>query len=433
MTTSTTLLKSAIWSTSSALVTKLLALVSNLLLARLLTPEEFGVIAIAYIFWALVNLFTQGTVGSFLMYKGVEEPRYVNTTFSLAIVTGGGLAMLLIAISPMVAVFFNVPDLRGLLSIFAGSLLLSFVQSVGAGMLNRQMRQRELAQVTSIASVVRVVVTVVSALAHLSYWAFAIGDLAYWIVACLLTQIQTGYRFKWAIDPGVKTEVLRYCLGATGFSFSFFLNANADNFVIGKVMGQVQLGFYNFAYQVTTALTMILRQAIEQVGTSQFAQLPDGESQRRSVLRLLQYGGWIAAPIYGLMALLLRPPVVSWVFGAKWVPACGAMPWLLLYAYFRLMNNTLFSMLAARGRPDISARINLVITPVAIAGFIWGALRQDITQVAIVVAALLGVFGTVVSWWIGCRALGWTVGPFLRASFAPAFVVTGVVMLMWPI
>lgn len=377
----TSLLKSAIWSTSGALVTRLLALVSNLLLARLLTPEEFGVIAIAYIFWALVNLFTQGTVGSFLMYKGVDDPRYLNTTFSLAIVTGGGLAALLVAISPLVAGFFGVPDLVGLLAIFAGSLLLSFVQSVGAGMLNRQMRQKELAQATSLASLVRVAVTVGCALAHGSYWSFALGDLAYWIVACGLTQKQAGYRFKWGIDPEVRSEVLRYCLGATGFSFTFFVNANADNFVIGKLMSQTQLGFYNFAYQITTALTMILRQAIEQVGTTQFARLPDSESQRRSVLRLVQYGGWIAAPIYGVMALLLRPALVSWVFGPKWIPACAAMPWLLFYAYFRLLNNSLFSLLAARGRPDISARINLIITPVAVAGFIFGALNQDITQV----------------------------------------------------
>jgi lipopolysaccharide exporter len=427
----TSLLKSAIWSTSGALVTRLLALVSNLLLARLLTPEEFGVIAIAYIFWALVNLFTQGTVGSFLMYKGVDDPRYLNTTFSLAIVTGGALSALLVAISPLVAGFFGVPDLVGLLAIFAGSLLLSFVQSVGAGMLNRQMRQKELAQVTSIASLVRVAVTVGCALAGLSYWSFALGDLAYWILACALTQTQAGYRFKWGIDPEVRSEVLRYCLGATGFSFTFFINANADNFVIGKLMSQTQLGFYNFAYQITTALTMILRQAIEQVGTTRFAQLPDSESQRRSVFRLVQYGGWIAAPVYGLMALLLRPAFVSWVFGAKWIPACAAMPWLLFYAYFRLLNNSLFSLLAARGRPDISARINLIITPIAVAGFIYGALQQDITQVAIAVAALLGVFGTLASWWIGCRALDWPVLPFWRASFGPAILVTGLVAAVW--
>jgi lipopolysaccharide exporter len=428
---SESLLNSALWSTYGAIVTRVLALVSNLLLARLLTPEEFGVIAIAYIFWALVNLFTQGTVGSFLMYKGVGDDRYLNTTFSLALLTGGGLSLGLMAMAPMLAQFFHLPDLVGLLAIFAVSLLLSFTQSVGAGVLNREMRQKDLAQVTTVASLVRVLVTVVCALFGLSYWSFALGDLAHWIAAAILTNRQVEHRFRLAIDPEIKGEVLRYCLGATGFSFSFFINANADNFVIGRLMSHQSLGFYNFAYQVSTALTLILRQTIEQVGTTRFAQLPDGESQRRSVLKLVTHGAWMAAPVYGLMALLLRGDLVSFIFGSKWIPACAVMPWLLLYSYFRLMNNSLFSMLSARGRPDISARINVVITPVAVCGFIWGAMHQDINQVAIAVGLLLGVLGSLMSWFMGCRALGWPVGAFWQASFIPAMLATSLVGLVW--
>ena len=95
------LFKSGLWTAYGATATRLLALLSNLLLARLLLPSEFGVISVAYIFWAFANLFTQGTAGSFLVYKGVEDKRYLDTTYTISLLIGLVLALGLLALSPL--------------------------------------------------------------------------------------------------------------------------------------------------------------------------------------------------------------------------------------------------------------------------------------------------------------------------------------------
>lgn len=73
------LVKGGFWVAYGAITTRILALAGNLLLARLLLPSDFGVIGTAYIFWSFVNLFTQNTTASFIVYKGIDNERYLNT------------------------------------------------------------------------------------------------------------------------------------------------------------------------------------------------------------------------------------------------------------------------------------------------------------------------------------------------------------------
>ena len=105
------IIKNGFWATYGAIATRFLALVSNLLLARLLLPSEFGVISTAYIFWAFGNLFNQGTSGSFIVYKGVDDRRYLDTTYTISLGIGLLLAVVLGVISPLAAHYYRVPDL----------------------------------------------------------------------------------------------------------------------------------------------------------------------------------------------------------------------------------------------------------------------------------------------------------------------------------
>lgn len=417
------LIKSGFWTTYGAVATRLLALLSNLLLARLLLPSEFGVISIAYIFWAFANLFTQGTSGSFIVYKGIEDKRYLNTTYTISLLIGLVLALGLVAISPLAANFFGVPSLIWILVVFAFNLLLSCAQTVCAGVLMRRMQYRELANSTLIASIVRVFSTIGCAFGGLSYWSFVVGDTTFWLTAYALTQYHAKQDFRLQIDPEVRSEVLSYCLGATGSSLGYYLNANCDNFVIGKLLGSTSLGYYNFAYQLTMALTSILSQAIDQVGMSVFAQLEDEQQQENVLVKVVEQIAFLAAPLYALFFLVIDQRVISLVFGAKWLPACAVIPWLLIFAYFRLINGSLSSMLSAKGRPDVNAKVNLYIAPLAIGSFMIGAWQGGIVGVSVAVAVVLGILWTIYWWRVGCRELGWPLMRFLIPCFKPVLIV----------
>ena len=425
------LIKSGFWTTYGAIATRVLALLSNLLLARLLLPSEFGVIAVAYIFWGFVNLFTQDSAGSFIVYKGLEDKRYLNTTYTISLGIGLVLGVGLIAVSPLAAQFFRVPSLVWILVVFAFNLILSCANSIYGGVLTRRMQYRELANSNLIASMVRVFTTAGCAFLGLSYWSFVVGDTAFWLTSCGLLRYHAKQDFRLEIYPEARKEVLSYCLGATGSSLGYYVNANGDNFTIGRMLGSTNLGYYNFAYQLTMALTTILGQAIGQIGLSAFAQLPDDKQQENALLAVVEQVAYLTAPLYALFFLIIDQRAISLIFGAKWIPASAVIPWLLIFAYFRLINGQIGSMLSAKGRPGVNAKVNLYIAPVAILGFLLGAWQAGIVGVSVAVAVVLGISWTVSWWWVGCRELGWPLMQFLIPSFKAAlFALIGILIAL---
>lgn len=192
-----------------------------------------------------------------------------------------------------------------------------------------------------------------------------------------------------------------------------------DNFTVGKLLGSASLGYYNLAYQLTMAASSIFGSVISQLGMPVFAQLPTDEQQKNTLFQVVEQTAFFIAPLYALMFLIFDPQVVTFVFGSKWIPICTVIPGLLFFAYFRVINSLLFSMLVAKGRPDISARVNLQIAPIAVLSFVVGARQGGIVGVSLAVALILGVFWTIYWWWTGCRILGWPLKKFLLPCFIP--------------
>ena len=416
------LIKSGFWTAYGAIAIRFCALLSNLVLARLLLPSEFGVIGIAWVFWSFVALFTQDTTGSFIVYKGTEDRRYLNTTYTISLIIGLTFGLGLVTVSPLIASFFGEQNLVWLLIGFAFNFLLSSAYCVYAGVMTRQMQYRELAYSALISSITRLLFTTGSALLGLSYWSFLIGDTASWLILCILTRYQSGHHFRLQIDSEAKSEVLSYCLGAVGSSFGYFVNANIDNFVVGKLLGSTSLGYYNLAYQMTMSLSVVFSQVIAQLGMPVFAQIVDDRQSESTLVKVVEQIAFLTAPLYALFFLVIDKQVISLLFGPKWIPICTVIPGLLIFAYFRVLNTPLNSMLSAKGRPEVNARVNLYIAPLAVVSFVIGALNGGIVGVSIAVALVLGIFWTVIWWWVGCRELGWSMMKFLIACFIPALI-----------
>ncbi|MGH7998660.1 MAG: oligosaccharide flippase family protein, partial [Brasilonema sp.] len=283
----TTLVKSGLWISYAAFVTRIFAFLSSLVLARLLQPSEFGVIGIAYVFWSFFTLFTQDTAGAFIIYKGIENPKYVNTAYTVSLLVGLALGLGMVAIAPFVASFFKEPALTWMLIAFAFNLLLSSAGYVYSGVMTRQMKYRTLANINLAASITRLLCTIVSALLGLSYWSFVIGDATCWIVNCVLTRHYSRYQFRLQIDPEVKSEVLSFYFGTVASSFGLYTNFNIDNFTVGKVLGSTSLGYYNLAYQLTTALSTIFTAVFNQLGMPVFAQLSDEQQQESTLFEVV--------------------------------------------------------------------------------------------------------------------------------------------------
>lgn len=424
-----TLLKSSFWITYATFITRIFAFLSSLILARLLQPSDFGIVGIAYVFWSFFTLFTQDTAGAFIIYKGIENPKYVNTAYTISLLVGIAIALGIAGIAPFVAIFFQEPALTGILAAFALNLVLSSASYVYSGVMIRQMKYQAIANINLVSSITRLFFTILSALLGLNYWSFIIGDTASWIVNCLLSRYYTKQKFRLQIDPKIKSEVLSFYLGAIGSSFGLYVNFNIDNLTVGKVLGSINLGYYNLAYQLTTVLSTIFSTILNQLGMPVFAQILDDQEQENALLTVVRETAIFAVPIYALIFLIVDPQVVTLVFGEQWIPICTVIPALLVFSYFRVINSSLYSMLVAKGRPDINAKVNLQIAPIAVASFIIGAQQGGILGVSLAVAIVLGFIWTAYWWWVSCRKLGWSLKQFILPCISPIILIVPGVMI----
>lgn len=413
------LFRSGFWITYANFITRVFVFASQLILARLLSPSDFGIIAIVYVFWSLFTLFTQGTSGAFIIYKGIENPRYVNTSYTLSVLTGLFLCIGMAAFSPFIARFFDEPDLKWLLIVFSINLLLSSVTYAQVGILTRQMMYRRIADISLIVSITRLVFTVGSALLGFRYWSFVIGDITSWLVNCILTFHFSNYKYKLRVYGDVRKEVLAFWAGTMGSSIGQYINFNSDNFTVAKVLGTASLGYYNLAYQLTMAFSSFFNPIIDQLGMPIFSQLTDDKEQEKALLKVIEQTALITTPIYTVLFFLLNDHTISLIFGAKWIPIVSMIPALLVLAYFRVINLPLNAMLIAKGRPEISARVNLIIAPFAVLGFVLGARYLGVVGVSLAAAIVLGVIWTCYWWFEACRKLSWPIRQFFTVGFSP--------------
>ncbi|MEA5592810.1 oligosaccharide flippase family protein [Rivularia sp. UHCC 0363] len=418
----TALFKNGLWISYATFVTRIFAFLSSLVLARLLQPSDFGIIGIAYVFWSFFSLFIQDTAGAFIIYKGIEHPKYVNTAYTISLLVGIALAVGVAATAPFVAMFFKEPTLTWILVAFAFNLILSSASYVYSSVMTRQLKYRAIANITLVNSITRLVSTTAAAFLGFSYWSFVIGDTASWIVNCVLTRYYSKYKFRLQIDPEVKSEVKSFYFGTVASSFGLYTNFNIDNFTVGKLLGSTSLGYYNLAYQLTNAFSSIVGAIFNQLGMPVFAQLSH-DQQQKTLLKVVEQTAILTVAICASIFLVVDSQVVTLVFGAKWIPIVNVIPGLLIFSYFRIINSSLFSMLVAKGRPDINAKVNLQIAPIAVISFILGANLGGIVGVSLAVALVLGVGWTVYWWWVACRSLGWSFKQFIVPCFIPILLI----------
>jgi lipopolysaccharide exporter len=415
----TKLIEGSFWITISTFAQRFFALLSNLILARLLAPSEFGVIAIAYVFWSFFTLFTQTSTGMFILYKGTEDKRYLDTTYTIGLIIGFVVAFGLAVTAPLVAHFFNEPDLFGLLLAYAVNLQLSTIYYTYGAVITRQMQYQSLAKINLIGSAARVTCTATAALAGCSYWSFAIGDMVFWVLGSIMARYKSGHHLQIKLDAKLKNEVFSYCLGEVGSSFGYYVNSNLDNFIAGKLLGKTSLGHYNLAYQLSTALTNVLNPAIDQLGVPIFANMEHPEQQKKALFEVIKEIAFLVTPLFILVYLIIDRHAIALIFGEQWTPVASILPWLLFAGYFKVINSPLRSMLVAKGLPKINAKVNITIAPLAVLGFYLGAKQGGTIGIAIAGAIVLGIFWTFYWWWVGCKAMGWSIGEFIAPCCLP--------------
>jgi lipopolysaccharide exporter len=438
--------RSSLWVTASYGISRAAQMILLVVLARLLTPDDFGVWSSVSIVILLANLFRESAIAQVLVQRGIEDKKLVNAVFSLGVnvsvclfglqVLAGGLLPLWFTDEKIPILVFDLLGFSWHVSIlWPLTALSSLVFLIGAGagthtaIMNRQMRFRELAICEMFAGMARLGGGLIAVYLGAGVWSFAFAELSNAAVESGLKRSLSGARFSYSFrqNPTILSEVIGYIRGMIGVNLAVYANTSGDNLIIGKLLSMEILGYYNLAYQLAMFPVFI----IAQVNRVNFAVISQqaGDRQRSYVCRCLELYALLAALLFGL-AFVVAPWLIPLIYGQQWLTAVPLFQIILVFAYARGFMNILGTALNALGYPGRNALINWMLVPLALPAYYVGAKLAGSTGVAIAVALVMGIVATAWFWLSVCRVAGWKITTLIQPILLPTVIPVLIIMTL---
>jgi O-antigen/teichoic acid export membrane protein len=415
-------LRGMLWSYGSFTGVRLASLVTTAILARLLVPKDFGLIALAMTFMAFLDMLQGLGVGEALVVVDEQElEAQAETAFVISTASGVLLWLVAAGLGPVAASFFHQSRLGAVLPALG---LTFFFYGLGSthyalAMKRIDFRSRTAAELAD--AIVRGGVGITLALAGAGVWSLVAGYVAGTAAMTVVVWRMVSWRPRFRPRRAHVRRLLGFGGSLTGVGIMGAFLSQFDNGVIGRVLGATQLGFYSIANRLPYLFVISLAAATGQVLFPAFAALK-GAEMRRGFLLSLRFTAAVALPLAATLIVLAEPLTLA-VFGPRWRPAVPATQVMCLWAVMSPISMVCGNALKARGRAFL---LFLLAIPQAVALVIGSLLlvHQGIIAVAWVQAGI-AIVAQVVTLRIASRLIGLTLRPVLIA-IAPALLASAV-------
>lgn len=375
------------WNYVSFGLGKLLVFVTTAILARLLTPADFGLMGFAVLAITYFSAFKDLGLGAALIQRRDNVEEAADTVFTLNLILGVLLTIALFFAAPWFASYFRQPQVIPILRVLSSSFVLNALSSVHISRLQRELDfQRKLIP-DLVSSIVKGAVSIGCALANFGVWSLIVGQMA----STLATMIAVWYVYPWrprlAIHFHLAKALLRFgipivALGTLGVVFD-----SLDRLIVGRLFDGTALGLYTVAYRLPELLILnplwVVTAAIFPVYASIQEQQ---ETLRQSFLTTLRFIGIFIMP-FGLGLILAADPLVRVAFGEQWLASIPLVSALGFAALLQSVGFHVGDIYKAIGRVDILVKLSLALALVQVPLLLLGA-RYGVTGVAI---AMVGV------------------------------------------
>jgi teichuronic acid exporter len=361
---------------SAQIAMRVSRLLATIVLARLLSPLDFGMAAVVLTVYEFVALFTRNGITAKVVQASETEVRGVaETAYWLTWIACGALLVLQLLIALPIAWVYHDARLALPIALMGLIYLATPLSNIQCAFMQREGRVGRIAFAGGLQVTTDNILTAIFAVLGMGMWAIVLPKL---LVAPIWVVInRTGHAWRpastWKPMLAGWQDIARFSRSVIGVELLTTIQANVDNLLVGYFLGIEALGIYYFAFNAGVGITLGLVNAF---GVAVYPYLCQVRSDRaqltaryRAALRTL---GCIVVPLV-LLQVLLAPIYVPIVFGQHWVSAVPVLMVICLSVLPRPFASTCSQLLKAVGRPDIELRWQLVLTAVLVAGLVLGA------------------------------------------------------------
>ena len=404
------------WTSAGKVAVQAVRWLATLLIARILSPADYGIVGMAVLFTGLVNLVSELGIGAAIVHR---QDRLTEDQIArlggVALLTGLLLAGFAAAASPLVAAFFSEPGVRTVVMVMSLQFVLESIRVVPRSLLNRDLQFRTLALIEVVEGIVLAVATLGLALGGLGYWAIVGGILIHSATGTLISVRVRSHRIAWPRDlPSILSEV-KFGAHLVLSRIGWYTYSNADFGVIGRMFGKSTLGDYTIGWNLASVPVERVTTIVSRIALPIFSRLQDDRDEfRRSLRNITQALSFITFPAAVGLALVADVFVLV-VLGEKWTGAIQPLRILALAAILRSVTPVLTPALIGIGRPDLASRFSVIGALTLPPAFVLAALRFGPAGVAWVWLLVYPVvaFSLLLRW--TCRESGLRVRNYLLA------------------
>ena len=407
-----------------------ISIVTFVILSRLLSPDAFGLVALATVFTVFIELFLDQGFGAAIVQRTEVEPEHLDTAFWINILTGLILTAGVMFSAEWIASLFHEPRLASVLRWLSISFILSALSSTQISILQRKLAFKNLAARSLAATAVGGVVGIGMAFAGFGVWSLVGQDLATSAAGIIILWGASDWRPGLKISRKHYKDLFSFGVSIVGNHALTILIRRSDDLLIGYFLGPTLLGFYTIGYQLLLVIIRLVTEVTNSVAFPAFSRIQnEPERMRRAFYNVTQYTSLFAFPVFIGLAVL-APEVVPTVFGEKWAPSIPVMQVLSLIG---ILQSVLFfngSVIKASGKPNWQLGIMLINAVCSVVGFLV-AVKLGIVAVAasfVIVGYLLAPISYIAVRrliQIDFRTYLWQFVPSLSASFIMVVVIMG--------
>jgi len=420
-----TIFSSLIWKYFERTGNQLVQFVVQVILARLLLPADFGVIALLMVFINLAQVFVQSGFNTALIQAKNPDDRDFSSVFYLSLGVAGILYIVLFISAPAISAFYKMPDLTRVLRVLSLILFFGAVNSIQNAVVSREFKFKQLFYSSLGAILISGTIGVSLAYAGYGTWALVWQQLSNSLFLCLIMWITVKWRPKLLFSIGRLSRLFSFGWKMLASSLLTTVYKDIRSLVIGKMFTASDLGYYNRGQMFPNVVVSNIDGSIQSVMLPALSQVQDDPRRIKEMMRrAITMSAFIIAPLMAGM-IAAAEPIVRIVLTDKWLPAVPFMQICCISFTFYPIHTANLSAIKAIGRSDIFLKLEIYKKLLGIAVLIVTIfLFRSVIAIAWS-AVLSGIISTFINAYPNKKLIGYTYTEQMR-DLMPSFLISAV-------
>jgi PST family polysaccharide transporter len=366
------------WNAAAQFSVQVLQFGTSVAIARLLGPQELGLMAMIMVFTGFAAIFYDMGLGSALIQRKDLSEGHLNSVFWINAGTGALMTVLFMASAPLIARFYGQPALRLLTMVVSLTFIPAALGVVQVSVLGKELNFRARFWIETISTLVSGALAVFMALTGAGIWSLVAQSLSLAALRFVITWHISTWRPTWSFDPEAFRELFKFSRNVLANGAVQYWGRNVDRLLLGRFIGSAGVGLYGLAFRSITLPLELTTNVTNSVMFPVFAAIQgDADTLRRAYLRSICMIALLTFPLMIGLAVLANP-LVLFLYGDKWRASIGIVQILAFSGIAQSVYNTAAWLFLSQGRSDILLWLGVYASVVRVCGVIagihWGAM-----------------------------------------------------------